>query len=69
MIDKCELKEAKTKALKSRFAKLGLDSALIIDGAEVTEAFARAARNMPNVDVLPCRASTSTTSCATTSWC
>jgi large subunit ribosomal protein L4 len=53
VIDKCELKEAKTKELKSRFAKLGLGSVLIIDGAELHEAFARAARNLPHVDVLP----------------
>ncbi|MEX2165959.1 MAG: 50S ribosomal protein L4 [Methyloceanibacter sp.] len=53
VIDKCELKEAKTKELKSRFAKLGLGSVLIIDGAELHEAFTRAARNLPQVDVLP----------------
>ncbi len=53
VIDKCELKEAKTKELKSRFAKLGLGSVLIIDGTELHEAFARAARNLPQVDVLP----------------
>ena len=33
VIDKCELKDAKTKELKSRFAKLGFGSVLIIDGA------------------------------------
>jgi large subunit ribosomal protein L4 len=53
VIDKCEIKEAKTKELKARFLKLGLGSALIIDGAEVQEAFAKAARNLPRVDVLP----------------
>jgi len=53
VIDKCELKDGKTKELKSRFAKLGLGSVLIIDGAGVQEAFARAARNLPAVDVLP----------------
>jgi len=53
VIDKCEIKDAKTKELKSRFAKLGFGSVLIIDGAQVPEAFARAARNLPNVDVLP----------------
>ncbi len=53
VIDKCELKDAKTKELKARFAKLGLGSALIIDGAEVQDAFAKAARNLPRVDVLP----------------
>jgi large subunit ribosomal protein L4 len=53
VIDTCELKEAKTKELKSRFAKLGFGSVLIIDGATVPEGFARAARNLPQVDVLP----------------
>jgi len=53
VIDKCEIKDAKTKELKSRFAKLGFGSVLIIDGAGVQEAFARAARNLPAVDVLP----------------
>ncbi len=53
VIDKCELKDAKTKELKSRFSKLGFTSVLIIDGAEVQEAFAKAARNLPRVDVLP----------------
>jgi large subunit ribosomal protein L4 len=53
VIENCELKEGKTKELKSRFAKLGFGSALIVDGAEVHDAFARAARNIPKVDVLP----------------
>lgn len=53
VLDTCELKDAKTKALKSRLDKLGLGSVLIVDGAEVQEGFARAARNIPKVDVLP----------------
>ena len=53
VIDSCELKDGKTKALKSRFAKLGFVSALIIDGATVENGFARAARNIPRIDVLP----------------
>ena len=53
VIDKCELKDAKTKELKARFLKLGLGSVLIVDGAGVQSAFARAARNLPQVDVLP----------------
>jgi large subunit ribosomal protein L4 len=53
VIDKCEIKEAKTRELKSRFSRLGFGSALIIDGAEVQAAFAKAARNLPHVDVLP----------------
>jgi large subunit ribosomal protein L4 len=53
VLDKCELKDGKTKELKSRFAKLGLGSVLIIDGAAVQNEFARAARNLRGVDVLP----------------
>lgn len=53
VIEKAEITEAKTKALKLVFAKLGFDNALIIDGAEVNTGFANAARNIPNIDVLP----------------
>ncbi len=37
VLDNCELKEGKTKELKSRFAKLGFQSVLIIDGAAVQD--------------------------------
>ena len=67
--ERAALDEAKTTALRETFAKAALSNALIIDGAEVDAKFAAAARNMPRVDVLPARASTSTTSCAATSWC
>jgi large subunit ribosomal protein L4 len=53
VIDAARLDEAKTKALRARFDALGWKSVLIIDGAAVDEAFARAARNLPKVDVLP----------------
>jgi large subunit ribosomal protein L4 len=53
VIDKAEIKDAKTKAMKAAFAKLGWESALIIDGATINEGFARAARSVPNIDVLP----------------
>jgi large subunit ribosomal protein L4 len=46
-------KDPKTKALSAQFEKLGLANALIIGGAEVEENFGRAARNIPNIDVLP----------------
>jgi large subunit ribosomal protein L4 len=52
VIDEAQLGEAKTKALRARLDALGWDSVLIIDGA-VNENFARAARNLPKVDVLP----------------
>jgi large subunit ribosomal protein L4 len=53
VIDDVKLAEPKTKVLAERFGKLGLANALIISGAQVEENFARAARNIPNVDVLP----------------
>jgi large subunit ribosomal protein L4 len=53
VIDAATLGEAKTKALRARFDALGWDSVLIIDGAALDQGFARAARNLPKVDVLP----------------
>jgi large subunit ribosomal protein L4 len=53
VVDKASVKEAKTKTLASSFEKLGLKSALIIDGSAVDASFAQAARNIPNIDVLP----------------
>jgi len=53
VIDAARLDEAKTKALRARFDALGWDSVLIIDGSTIDEGFARAARNLPKVDVLP----------------
>ncbi len=45
--------DGKTGGLKKQFANLGWKSALIIDGAALNDAFARAARNIPHIDVLP----------------
>jgi len=53
VIDKTELKDAKTKGLREQFSKLGLENALVIDGAEVNRNFALAARGLINIDVLP----------------
>jgi large subunit ribosomal protein L4 len=53
VVDDARLAEPKTGALKATFGKLGLSNALIIAGAEVDVNFGRAARNIPNVDVLP----------------
>jgi large subunit ribosomal protein L4 len=44
---------AKTAALRLQFGKLEWTNALIIDGAEVDKNFALAARNIPQIDVLP----------------
>ena len=43
----------KTKALRGQFEKLGLASALIIDGSDLNENFCLSARGLPKVDVLP----------------
>ncbi|MBN9670967.1 50S ribosomal protein L4 [Roseibium aggregatum] len=53
VVEDAKAAEAKTKALKSQLAKLGLSSALVIDGAEVDNNFALASRNIPHLDVLP----------------
>jgi large subunit ribosomal protein L4 len=53
VLDSAALEEPKTKTLLARFGTLGLDNALVIDGAEVNANFRLAARNIPNVDVLP----------------
>jgi len=52
VIDAANVAEVKTKALRAQFATLGWQSVLIIDGA-VDAGFAKAARNLPKVDVLP----------------
>jgi large subunit ribosomal protein L4 len=53
VLDKAELEEPKTAHLRGKFDGLGLTNALIIDGASLQDNFALAARNIPNVDVLP----------------
>jgi large subunit ribosomal protein L4 len=53
LVDKASVKDGKTKGLAKQFGKLGWANALIIDGAEVEANFATAARNIPNIDVLP----------------
>jgi large subunit ribosomal protein L4 len=53
LLDKAESSDGKTKGLRQRFEKLGLTNALFIDGSELEPGFARAARNIPNIDVLP----------------
>jgi large subunit ribosomal protein L4 len=53
VLDMAEIAEPKTKAMKGQFEKLGIANALIISGAEVQQNFGLAARNIPNIDVLP----------------
>ncbi len=53
VVDALSLKAPKTKELATAFSKLGLDNALVVDGAEVETNFRLAARNIDRVDVLP----------------
>ncbi len=53
VVDEATAAEPKTKALRERLAALGLDRVLIIAGNELDANFQLAARNIPNLDVLP----------------
>jgi large subunit ribosomal protein L4 len=53
VLDNASLTEPKTAALREHFATLGVSNALVIAGATVDANFKLAARNIPNVDVLP----------------
>src|ERR1700720_4470132 len=53
VLEDASVKDGKTKALQQHLANLGLTNALIIDGAAVDANFAMAARNIPDIDVLP----------------
>ena len=50
--ESADVEEAKTKTLRASFEKTALKNALIIDGERQTR-FAVAARNLPQIDVLP----------------
>ena len=53
VLEKADATAAKTAELRSKFDKLGFANALIVDGAELDGNFAMAARNIPEIDVLP----------------
>ncbi len=53
VVDSLDLGSEKTRALAERLDRLGWSSALVIDGDEVDAGFARAARNLTQVHVLP----------------
>jgi len=53
ILEAAALKDAKTKTLAGKLDKLTWGRVLIIDGPEVDANFARAAANLPDVDVLP----------------
>jgi large subunit ribosomal protein L4 len=53
VLDNAVLTDPKTAALRANFDKIGLKNALVIAGPEVDGNFKLAARNIPNIDVLP----------------
>ena len=53
VLDVAELSDPKTAGLRATLDKMGLKNALIIAGPEVNANFKLAARNIPNIDVLP----------------
>ncbi len=53
VLDAAKVDNPKTGELARRFERLGWSSALLIDGESLDEGFARAARNLPGIAVLP----------------
>lgn len=53
VIDDARLDAPKAAELRKAFSGLGVENALIIGGETLDENFSRAARNFPNIDVLP----------------
>ena len=53
ILEAARIDDHKTSGLAQRLGVLGWDHVLIIDGPELDQNFARAAANLPDVDVLP----------------
>ncbi len=53
IIDEAALKSPKTSDLVKLMSKLGITNGLLIGGAELDDNLSKAARNIPNLDVLP----------------
>jgi large subunit ribosomal protein L4 len=53
VIDEARLDQAKTSILSEKLSKIGINSALIIDGAILDNNFALAVNNLKNIDILP----------------
>src|ERR1700754_4636813 len=53
VVDNVAINDPKTAALREQLGKIGVTHALVIAGTEVDKNFKLAARNIPNVDVLP----------------
>ena len=53
ILESLKVKDAKTKKIVEAFEKFGFKNPLIVGGEQLDEAFAKAARNIKGVDVLP----------------
>jgi len=53
IIDDAAMKSPKTAELRKQLAGLGVTNGLIVGGSSLDENFAKAASNIPNLDVLP----------------
>lgn len=53
VLDAATAKDHKTKAMANSFKVLGVESAVVVCGAEIDTNFARATSNLPKIDVLP----------------
>jgi len=53
VVEDAKMKAPKTADLRKTLGKLKADNCLIIDGNSVDENLSKAARNIPNLDVLP----------------
>ena len=53
ILDDVKLADPKTKALIEKLGKLGLSNALIVGGGKIDDNFAKAAKNIAMIDVLP----------------
>lgn len=53
ILDEVKLSDPKTKALLDKLGKLGLSDALIVGGGAIDVNFAKAAKNIAKIDVLP----------------
>lgn len=53
VVEDARLETPKTAGLASQLAAMGIDNALVVDGATVDANFHRAAANIPGIDVLP----------------
>ena len=53
VIDDAAVKSPKTAELRKQLERLGVTNGLVVGGNAIDENFAKAARNIPNLDVLP----------------